>query len=194
LLTFHKEQQIAPGEAELDRLLATLRTDIDYLRSALRRCGVRGSDLDDLVQDVLVVVLRRWGEYDAARPLRPWLAGIAFRVAYHHRARKGRELPTGWIELADETPTAEEHLVSQHARLLLTRALATLTENHQQLLILHEVEGVPVRAVAEQLEIPFFTAHSRLRAARQALARAVRRAQAVDATREELGPLLRLAG
>jgi RNA polymerase sigma-70 factor (ECF subfamily) len=154
---------------------------------------VRGGDLDDLVQDVLVVVLRRWGEYDASRPLRPWLAGIAFRVAHHHRTRGGREQPSCWIELADETPTAEEHLVAQHARLLLARALASLTENHRRLLTLHEVEGVPMRAVAEQLEIPFFTAHSRLRAARQALARAVRRAQAVDATREDLAPL-RLAG
>ena len=47
----------------------------------LRRLGVPEADVEDAVHDVFVVAHRRYGTYDPSRPLRPWLLGIAFRIA-----------------------------------------------------------------------------------------------------------------
>src|SRR5512144_175932 len=44
--------------------------------------------VEDLVHDVFLTAHRKWATYDAARPLRPWLFGIAFRVVADHRALK----------------------------------------------------------------------------------------------------------
>src|SRR5690349_8546850 len=75
---------------------------VDFLCRALRRAGVRESDVEDLVQDVFVVMWRRWGEYQRDRPLRPWLAGIAFHLAQRHLRLARRETSLGELERADE--------------------------------------------------------------------------------------------
>jgi RNA polymerase sigma-70 factor (ECF subfamily) len=47
------------------------------LRRLARRSGISGSCLDDAVQEVLLALHTRRDEYDADRPLAPWLFTIA---------------------------------------------------------------------------------------------------------------------
>jgi len=49
----------------------------DYLRARLRGLGVSGANLDDAVQDVFEVLIRRIGDYDSRFSLRQWMAGVA---------------------------------------------------------------------------------------------------------------------
>ena len=58
----------------------------------LRRLGVPAADVEDAVHDVFVVAHRRYATYDRTRPLRPWLLGIAFRVAAQWRRQRRREV------------------------------------------------------------------------------------------------------
>ena len=63
--------------------------ELSYVWHTLRRLGVRGDDVRDQAQEVFMIVHRLLPEFDRTRPLRPWLFGIAFRVAsaYRDKAR-----------------------------------------------------------------------------------------------------------
>jgi RNA polymerase sigma-70 factor (ECF subfamily) len=114
-------------------------------------------------------MLRRWDEYDRSRPLRPWLFGIAFRVASGFRRRTNRELLSDNYDAEDLGARPDELVATIHDRRLLVKALAAIPIERRAVLIMHEVDEVAMRDIAEQLSIPLFTAYSRLRKARREL-------------------------
>jgi RNA polymerase sigma-70 factor (ECF subfamily) len=120
-------------------------------------------------------MLKRWDDYDQARPLRPWLFGIAYRVTWAQRRRVMREIPTEDQQLEYEGEAPDEALAGSEARQLLLRALTAVPLERRAVLILSEVDEVPMRDIAHQLEIPLFTAYSRLRKARKELDAALTR-------------------
>ena len=61
--------------------------------------------------------------------------------------------------------------------------LASLPEKQRNVILLHEVDGMPMREVADALEVPLKTAHSRLRTGRIELDRRLRRLRAVSSVR-----------
>jgi RNA polymerase sigma-70 factor (ECF subfamily) len=143
--------------------------ELDYLIASLRRLGVPRSDTEDLLHEVFLVMLRRWEHYDRARPLRPWLFGIAFRVTSEHRKRGTRELLRDSHDAEDLGARPDDLVAAGQSRRLLLKALATLPLERRAVLIMHEVDETPMRDIAEQLSIPLFTAYSRLRKARREL-------------------------
>jgi RNA polymerase sigma-70 factor (ECF subfamily) len=160
----------------------------DFVHHALRRRGIAQSDAEDLAQEVFLVAWRHWDEFDRKRPLRPWLAGIVFRLAYNHRHRVTREVPRGTLDFAsDERPGPEQQIDAFRERTLVVHALASLPEKARALIIAHDLDGVPTRAIAESLAVPLFTVHSRLRAARAAFAKALRRLRNISAIRGDAG-------
>ena len=153
--------------------------EFDYVFRTLRRMGARPEEAQDLSQDVFVIMCRRWGEYQTDRPLRPWLVGIAHNVALDHfRRHSRREVASGSVEREDDAPKPDEQLASQRARHLVLRALAQLSDQHRTILIKHDVEGVPIREIAAESSLPFFTAAARLRRARLRFAKTVKGLQA----------------
>jgi RNA polymerase sigma-70 factor (ECF subfamily) len=158
-----------------DVCVRIFETDFDYVYRSLVRMGVPPADAEDLAQEVFLVMWRRRADWDAERPLRPWLFGVALRVAHEYRHRRKREAPVGIADQTDERPPADDQIAAVRARALVLQAIATLPEKQRAVLILHEIEGTPMREVAEALSIPLFTAYTRLRAARKSFARAVRR-------------------
>jgi RNA polymerase sigma-70 factor, ECF subfamily len=155
--------------------------EFDFVYRSLRRHGVRPADAEDLAQDVFLVMWRRRADYDPERPLRAWLSGIAYRVAYEHRKRAGREVPSGFVDAQDQGRHAEDRLASSSERHLVLRALALLPDKHRSIVVMHDLDGVPMQAIAESLAIPIPTGYSRLRTARQAFAKVVRRLQTAAA-------------
>jgi RNA polymerase sigma-70 factor (ECF subfamily) len=150
-------------------------SEFGWVWRTLQRFGVRQADLEDLVHDVFVVFHARRAEYDPSRPLRPWLMGIAFRVASDHRRRKSNrnELLQEPEEPADSKPSPESASARAAERRLLLEAFAQVEPERLQILLLHDVDEVPVPRIAEALAIPLNTAYSRLRLARGELQRAV---------------------
>src|SRR5262245_23150323 len=112
-----------PGERA--RLPPLSHDDLSYVWFSLRRLGVPERDLEDVTQDVVVVFYQRAGDFDPSRPLRPWLFGIAARVAANHvrLARHTREhlAGDGLPEPADSAPAAEAKLEAEEARQLVIR-------------------------------------------------------------------------
>jgi RNA polymerase sigma-70 factor, ECF subfamily len=156
-------------DGEAADCLGAYQSELDYLVGSLRRLGVRPSDLEDVLHEVFLVMLKRWDDYDRSRPLRPWLFGIAFRVASGQRRRGSRELLIEGWEPEDAGASPDEALELSEGRRLLLRALAVVPLERRAVLILHEVDEVPMREIAHELEIPLFTAYSRLRKARKEL-------------------------
>jgi RNA polymerase sigma-70 factor (ECF subfamily) len=179
-----------PPAADFLRCVGAFDAEFDYVHQVLRRQGVAPSDAEDLAQEVFLVMWRRWSQYDSRRAIRPWLAGIAFRVAYNHRQRAAREVPGGLLDLQDHRPDPEQAVAADNLRSLVWRVLSSMPEKHRFLLLTHDVDGVSVREIADTLAVPIPTAHTRLRAARLAFARAIKRQQAVSMTRARLAPLL----
>jgi len=95
----------------------------------LRRLGVPEADVEDAVHDVFVVAHRRYGTYDPSRPLRPWLLGIAFRVAAQWRRRRRLEVTVAepGSDRPDEGRPPDELVASQQAgsRRCWTRSTCT---------------------------------------------------------------------
>ncbi|MGO9711276.1 MAG: RNA polymerase sigma factor [Polyangiaceae bacterium] len=149
----------------------------DYVWGSLRRLGVRPSEIEDQVHEVFLRVQRHLGDYDPSRPAKPWLFGFAFRVASDHRrlARHRVEVLGASIEAADSTRSAEECLEADEQRAWVEEALEALDLDRRAVLLMHDVDEIPIPAVAEALGIPSGTAYSRLRMAREDLASALTR-------------------
>jgi RNA polymerase sigma-70 factor (ECF subfamily) len=122
-------------------------------------------------------MLTRWDDYDRARPIRPWLFGIAFRVASASRRKGTREVLGDESEVEDLGERPDDSLAASQNRALLLRALALVPIERRAVLIMHEVDETPMREIATQLSIPLFTAYSRLRKARQEFEAALVRVQ-----------------
>jgi RNA polymerase sigma-70 factor (ECF subfamily) len=149
----------------------------NYVWSSLRRLGVRDADREDLVHEVFLKVHARLPDYDPSRPMRPWLFGFAYRVAADHlRLARHRVEVLGEVrESAAPSPPADARIEALELRELMLTALHSLDIERRAVIVMHDVDEVPVPQIAEQLSIPLNTAYSRLRIAREQLAREVTR-------------------
>jgi RNA polymerase sigma-70 factor (ECF subfamily) len=156
-----------------------------YVWSALHRLGVRDGDLEDVAHEVFLKVHPKLGEYDAARPIRPWLFGFAFRVARDHMrlAHHRREIVGLPADPVDPSRRADQHLEAEEERQLVETALHSVDLDRRAVLIMHDVDEVPIPEIARVLEINVNTAYSRLRLAREELAAAVTRLRRKEGAR-----------
>jgi RNA polymerase sigma-70 factor (ECF subfamily) len=150
--------------------------EFDYVWSSLRRLGVRQADLEDVAHDLFLVVHRQLERLDPARPVRPWLFGIAYRVASEHRRRAHRHREVlEEREVGDAAPRPDELVARQQAAELVQRALDGIPLERRGIFVLHDIDGYAVPEIATALEVPLNTAYSRLRLARADFAREVAR-------------------
>ncbi|MDB4953515.1 MAG: polymerase sigma factor RpoE [Myxococcales bacterium] len=160
-------EPVRPPGSGLEQFDAIYEREFDYVWRNVRRLGVATGDIPDAVHEVFFVLYRRWNDVDKARSVRPWLFGVARRVAAGIR-RKQRETPT-----EVDPPNAEDPLVAQ--RLLLWKAMDALDEDRRIILILHDLEGHSGVEISQILDIPANTVHSRLRLGRADLLASVRK-------------------
>jgi RNA polymerase sigma-70 factor, ECF subfamily len=157
--------------------------ELDYLFETLRRLGAAPREIEDLAQEVFVVLHRNWPTLDTSRPLRPYLFGVAFRIVQAHRRRYRREVASPGLEIEDLASSPDALLESRQAVALLMAGLERVPLRRRAVLVMHELEGVPIADVAKHLSISRFGAYARLRKARRELAKAVERLLAKGARR-----------
>ena len=138
----------------------------------LRRLGVSAADVEDAVHDVFVVAHRRYETYDPSRPLRPWLLGIAFRVAAQWRRQRRHEVgmdePARDVADANEGP--EDAFESQEVKSRLYHALGQIDLQQRAVVVMHDLHGIAVPQIADELGVPLNTVYSRLRLGRAKVA------------------------
>jgi RNA polymerase sigma-70 factor (ECF subfamily) len=155
--------------------LAAYQEELSYILRTLQRLGVDSNDVEDLAQEVFLVLRRTWRIYDPTRALKPYLFGIAFRVASAHKRRRWREVPFAFVESTDPAPTPDRELEANQARALVLSALQEIPLPRRAVLVMHDIDHVSVKETAATLSIPLFTAYSRLSKARTELGTAIRR-------------------
>lgn len=155
----------------------------------LARLGVPERDLPDAVQDVFVVVHRKLQEFEGRSRLETWLYGICLRVASDRRRRASERWES--LEHPDEEPRdalAEGGDGQLGLRALAERILQSLPLEQRAVFVCFELEGLSSQEVAERLEIPLGTVHSRLRLARAGFRKELARLRARE------GAWLRVGG
>lgn len=135
----------------------------------LRRLGVPAPEVDDAAQEVFWVAARRVQDIQSGSE-HAFLYGVALRVASNiHRA--GRSVPPRNSEALDALrctqPSPEQLTEERRERALLDLALDQLPLELRVALVLFELEGLPVKDIADLEGIPVGTAASRLRRARE---------------------------
>jgi RNA polymerase sigma-70 factor (ECF subfamily) len=146
--------------SDREALEALLRSVQPSLRRYLS--GMTGAtDADDLLQDVLVVIVRKLGDLEDPALFRPWTFRIASRRAFRHvrkrRLWQGRHEDDARLEAM---PTPELRPTRDAVRKLL--AAESISPASRAVLMLHFVEEMSLAEVAAILEIPLGTVKSRL--------------------------------
>ena len=165
-------QVVSPGPTQTTHdqaCLEAFQRELDYVYRTFRRLGAPPSELDDLAQELFLVLRGTWTTYDQNRPLRPYLFGIAFRIAAANHRKRRRELSVEVVEADDGRPGPEEAFAAKQSRALLLAALEKVPLKRRAVLVMYDIDDMPMDQVANALAIPRFTAYSRLRKARREL-------------------------
>ena len=127
------------------------------------------ADAEDLVQETLTGAYRGLGSFEGRSSVRTWLMAILLRQAAMHRRRTGRrEAHVVLLEPATEAQ-ARSSVGAADARMDVAAALAALSDEHRDVIVLRELEGLSYAEMAAVLGLPRGTVESRLFRARRAL-------------------------
>ena len=181
-LTEHaRSKRFVASKAEAMDLRSLFETHYVSIWRLLRRLGVRPAQLDDATQEVFWVAARRLDDIQPGRE-HSFLYGVALRIAAGELRRQKAAMPLAELEqiplLVDQGPSPEEQLAERQAREILDDVLNRMPMDLRTVFVLHELEGLEVRQIAEIEEIPVGTASSRLRRAREMFSAIARRVRA----------------
>lgn len=130
-----------------------------------RRMGVPESDCRDLCQDVFLRVYRGLGTFRGEAQFTTWL----YRITLHEATRAGRARGVRNALMAllgrepAPPPVADQRLARVEAAEELEQILRRLKPKHRQVVVLFELEQLPLDHIAETLGCPLETVRSRLR-------------------------------
>jgi RNA polymerase sigma-70 factor, ECF subfamily len=170
--------------ARVERIVALY---LDAIWRTARDLGVLPRDLDDVVQEVLVVCVRRLDDIEPARERAFLLATTARVVANWRRSRRRR--PAEPFESMDDlgsegiAPGARpagpiEALERKRELELLQAALEEMTEPQREAFTLFELEELTAREIAEQLGVSEPVVFARVQRARGVFQRYLERVRA----------------
>jgi RNA polymerase sigma-70 factor (ECF subfamily) len=137
-----------------DQLNALYAEHWEYvLRVARYHCARR--DVEDVAQAAWLVVYRRIAEYDPARSAKPWLFGVVRRCAADLRRARQRHPEAPVKEgFENQRESAPEDAWIEIVDLQRALARALPDENPRLAYLLHRVEGLTVREIAEAMDEP----------------------------------------
>lgn len=128
----------------------------DVHRWATRLVGP-GEDVDDVVHEVFMIAMRRYGEFRGDSKVSTWLFRITARMV---TSRRRRERARRWSFSRNVEAMVNEHqpavtpleeLEKRERSARLYHALDELPERYRTPLILYEIEGLSGPALAELL-------------------------------------------
>ena len=126
-------------------------------------------DAADAVQDAFATVLGKPEAYDDRKgPLKPWfLRVVRNRCLDQLRRQRPNDLPVA--ELVDSGDTPEQALQIAQRDAVLKRALAAISVDQRQIIVLRDYLDLPYAEITEVLRVAPGTVMSRLHRARLAL-------------------------
>lgn len=168
--------------AEAARLISAIASDGDRqafarlfafyaprLKTMLSRQGFNAADCDDLVQDTMLAVWRKAGQFDAAAgAVSTWIFTICRNLGIDRRRRTARRLIVDDTPVVDDiypAPSAEGELITIEEERRVRGALAHLPADQAEVISLSFFAQSPQTEIARRLGIPLGTVKSRVRLA-----------------------------
>jgi RNA polymerase sigma-70 factor (ECF subfamily) len=113
------------------------------------RSGRKGDSIDDIIQDVWMVAVRRIGDFDPDRgSFSAWLKGIALNAMRNHARRRARESPPGNATLELVCNAGGEASVDQME--IIRIAAAGLPPRYRAVLAAKYEEQLSVLAISQR--------------------------------------------
>lgn len=143
------------------------------LHALLTRTLGADPDIDDVMQETWIRVIRSAHRYDPAQPFTGWLFGIAWNLTRDRwrlsKSTAADELPE---DRAANDPSAEESMLRDERARIVRDEVAQLPERLAQAILLRYFDELSEREVAERLGIPVGTVKSRVYSGLRKLAEA----------------------
>jgi RNA polymerase sigma-70 factor (ECF subfamily) len=173
-------------DADVARVEQIFHRHLDAVWRAARTLGVAPRDQEDVVQEVMLVCVRRLGDIEPERERAFLLATTAKVVANWRRGRRRR--PAEPVESVDALggPALEpalrrdgpaEALERKRELELVQSALEQMTEPQRTAFALFELEGLSAREIAEQLGASESVVFARVSRARAVFQRYIQKAR-----------------
>jgi RNA polymerase sigma-70 factor, ECF subfamily len=155
---------------EVDRLV------VEHLPAALRlalRLSGDGHAAEDVVQEALCRVLRRWRSFRGDASFRTWLLQIVVNVNRDRLRRVHAYQPICDCEPLATTPKSEELAAGTELHGRICAAIEFLPERQREVALLTWGEGLAAGEVAQVLEITEANVNTTLHLARKRIAQAI---------------------
>ena len=162
------------GDSESFRLLYQIY-QVKVRSTLYQLCG--STMLDDLLQEVFLRAWKGLPKLKQADYFSTWIYRICWNVATDYRRKLARnkqklgtapDLESVVLENTVYHPQ-DTDLMQLHYQDLVTRGLEHLNLSHRVVIVLHDLEDIPQRKIAQILDIPLGTVKSRLYHARNTL-------------------------
>lgn len=160
--------------ADFSRLF---RRHYDAVWRCAKHMGVPPADVDDLVQEVFTVALRRYADFDGSERERAWLYAILRNLRCNQARRQSRRRALLGIFTAAQTDASaapgevDVHVHQELGSSMLDEFLAGLDDAKREAFVLSKVAGMSSREIAEVLGANVNTVQSRLREVERAFTR-----------------------
>ncbi|QNN25226.1 RNA polymerase sigma factor [Planctomycetales bacterium ZRK34] len=138
-------------------------------------------DAQDVTQETLMAMVTNIRRFEHRSAFRTWLWGILVRQVNRKRRDQFRHRRQPDMH----TRTSSAGVGPEQVRLDVQSALDKLGDDHRQILILREFDGLSYEQIAEVLSIPRGTVESRLHRARQAMREQLADYASTETTRHE---------
>ena len=144
----------------------------------LSALGVVADDREDALQEVFVAVFRSLGSFRGEAQLSTWI----YRIASRHAGRLGRRRRVrdvlSTLLLREPPPPPPPDPAERAAEIhFVDRLLGRLSPKKRAVLVLFEIEGLPVDEIARIVDCPENTVWSRLHHALSEMVRLAKRGQ-----------------
>jgi RNA polymerase sigma-70 factor (ECF subfamily) len=129
-------------------------------------------DAEDVLQDTLLAIATHLGEFEGRSSFLSWVFTLARTACSRRRRGLKNQRPTSLSEVAeplDAARTPEERASDREMASVVSSALDSLSEEHREVILLRDVEGLTAPDAAAALGISVDALKSRLHRAREAL-------------------------
>jgi len=158
----------------MEELLASVAPSIQ--RFGMRMCKAT-HDADDVLQDTLLAVAQHLPEFEGRSSFTSWVFALT-RSACARRRRGLKNAPPvsdeRMIEQPDAAPSPEARAEGNQLARVVEQALAGLSEDYREVILLRDVEGLSAPEAAAAIGISVDALKSRLHRAREALRTSLR--------------------
>jgi RNA polymerase sigma-70 factor (ECF subfamily) len=131
-----------------------------------RRMCQSEQDAEDVLQETLLTLVQKIGEFRGEASLSSWLFTIVRSRCRLRRRRADRQASSEGLQLLDSSPRPDETVSTRELSGIVEAAVSELEPKYREVLLLRDVEGLSAPEVGEALRLTVAAVKSRLHRAR----------------------------